>query len=67
MLFVRKIKDTERGGCVSPIDDPILLDFNNGLGFTIDGINPLTSVVASEKVQAPIEENKDFDNEKAPF
>ena len=67
MLFIRKIKDTETGGAVSPIDNPILLDFNNGLGFTIDGINPLTSVVASEKVQAPIEENKDFDNEKAPF
>ena len=67
MLFSRKVKDTETGGKVSAIDDPILLDFNNGLGFTIDGINPLTSVVASEKVQAPIEENKDFDNEKAPF
>jgi len=66
MLFIRKIKDTETGGAVTPIDNPILLDFNNGLGFTIDGINPLTSVVASEKIQAPIEINTNFDNE-APF
>lgn len=67
MLFIRKIKDTETGGAVTPIDKPILLDFNNGLGFTIDGINPLTSVVAAEKIQAPIEINNNFDNEIAPF
>jgi hypothetical protein len=67
MLYIRKVKDTETGSKVSSIEDPVLLDFNNGLGFTIDGINPLTSVVASEKVQAPIEENKDFDNEQPPF
>ena len=66
MLFIRKIKDTETGGAVTPIDDPILLDFNNGLGFTIGGINPLTSIIASEKIQAPIEVNTNFDNE-APF
>ena len=68
MLFIRKIKDTETGGKVSAIDEPVLLDFNNGLGFTIDDINPLTSVVASEIIQAPIEENKEFDNDTvAPF
>ena len=67
MFFSRKVKDTETGGKISAVDAPILLEYNNGLGFTIDGINPLTSVVASEKVQAPIEENKDFDNEVAPF
>tara|TARA_R110002051_G_scaffold233916_1_gene295420 strand:+ start:851 stop:1771 length:921 start_codon:yes stop_codon:yes gene_type:complete len=67
MLFIRKIKDTETGGAVSPIDEPILLDFNNGLGFTIDGINPLTSIVASDTIQAPIEQNNEFDNEQPPF
>ena len=68
MMFVRKIKDTETGGAVSPIDKPILLEFNNGLGFTIDGINPLTSVVASETIQAPITPDlESFDNEIAPF
>ena len=67
MFFSRKVKDTETGGKISALDAPILLEYNNGLGFTIDGINPLTSVVANEKVQAPIEENKDFDNEQPPF
>ena len=68
MLFIRKIKDTETGGGVSPIDAPILLDFNNGLGFVIDGENPLTQIIASERIQAPIEENTDFYNQKsAPF
>jgi len=67
MLFIRKIKDTETGGKVSAIDDPILLDFNDGLGFTIFGENPLTQVVASEKIQAPIEPNNDFEELEAPF
>jgi hypothetical protein len=66
MLFIRKVKDTETGGAVSPIDKPVLLDFNNGLGFTIDGINPLTSVIASDIPFKPLPLNKDFDNQ-APF
>ena len=66
MLFSRKVKDTETGGKVSAIDDPVLLDFNNGLGFTIDGINPLTSVIASDIPFKPLPLNKDFDNQ-APF
>jgi len=66
MLFIRKIKDCETGGAVSPIDKPVLLDFNNGLGFTIDGINPLTSVIASDIPFKPLPLNKDFDNQ-APF
>lgn len=31
--YIRKVKDTETGGKVSPIDAPIEFDFNNGLGF----------------------------------
>lgn len=33
-IYVRKIKDTETGGKVNAIDDPILFDYNKGLGFT---------------------------------
>lgn len=60
MLYIRKVKDTETGSKVSSIEDPVLLEFNNGLGFVINGENPLTQVVASEIVQAPIEPNDDF-------
>lgn len=41
LLYVYKIKDHETGGMETLYDSPILLDFNYGLGFKIDGINPL--------------------------
>jgi hypothetical protein len=62
MLYIRKVKDTETGSKVSSIENPVLLDFNNGLGFVINGENPLTQVIASEKIQAPIEPNNQFDS-----
>ena len=65
MLYIRKVKDTETGSKVSSIEDPVLLDFNNGLGFVVDGENPLTQVIASEKIQAEIEPNKDFSLDKS--
>ncbi len=40
-VYIRKIKDTETGGKVTPIDDPLDFDFNSGLGFTMDGQNIL--------------------------
>jgi len=67
MFFSRKVKDTETGGKVSPIDEPVFLDFNRGLGFTIEGQNPLTNVVAPEVELPPILQNDNFDDEKAPF
>lgn len=41
MLHVRKIKDTETGGQVTAIDEPIVFEWNNGLGFVINENNPL--------------------------
>jgi len=41
LIYTRKIKDTETGGAVTPIDAPISFDFNGGLGFTCMGVNPL--------------------------
>ena len=68
MLYIRKVKDTETGSKVSSIEDPVLLDFNNGLGFVINGKNPLTHVVAADRIQAPLEHNTEFDSlDKSPF
>ena len=36
-----KIKDRESGGSCTMLGEPLRFDFNNGLGFTIGGINPL--------------------------
>jgi hypothetical protein len=38
---VEKVKDTETGGKHTEIDFPVVFDFNSGLGFTINGIDPL--------------------------
>lgn len=49
LIYTRKIKDTETGGKVCAIDAPISFDFNNGLGFTNGGYNPLKKQVAQPK------------------
>lgn len=41
LLYTRKIKDTETGGRVVAIDDPIAFDWNYGLGFSCGPHNPL--------------------------
>jgi len=38
---VEKVKDMETGGKHTEIDYPVVCDFNSGLGFTINGIDPL--------------------------
>ena len=40
-IHVRKIKDIETGGKVTPIDAPIEFDYNKGLGFTCNGFNTI--------------------------
>ena len=41
-VYSRKVKDTDLGGKVSAIDDPIRFEYNYGCGFLEDGhINPL--------------------------
>lgn len=65
MWYTRKVKDTETGGDVNGIDLPILLEFNKGLGFTINGQNPLTNIVKNDLELSKLEPNNDFDT--APF
>lgn len=42
LIYVEKVKDVETGGQITEFDTPLLLDFNNGYGFKINGVNPLT-------------------------
>ena len=44
MIGVDKVKDTETGGSSTNLDEPVLCEYNNGFGFTINGINPLLDV-----------------------
>jgi hypothetical protein len=41
MVEVLKVKDTDTGGKCTRLDVPILLDYNFGLGFKINGIDPI--------------------------
>ena len=40
-IQVEKVKDMETGGKHTPIDSPVICDFNNGIGFQINGVDPL--------------------------
>lgn len=66
LLYVRKVKDTETGGQVTDINEPLEFEFNSGLGFTYDGQNPLTNIIKNEMELGKLEFNNNFDNE-APF
>jgi hypothetical protein len=44
MINVEKIKDLDTGGKHTNLNEPILCEFNNGLGFNIGGVDPLASV-----------------------
>lgn len=67
-IYIRKIKDTETGGEVSAIDDPLRFDFNKGLGFTLNGQNILSNKVEDSFALSDLSMNENFDNEKeVPF
>jgi hypothetical protein len=42
LVYIEKIKDVESGGGLTYFDVPLMCEFNNGLGFKIEGVNPLT-------------------------
>jgi hypothetical protein len=44
MINVEKIKDTETGGKVTGLNEPVMCEFNRGLGFTIYGNNPIDNI-----------------------
>ena len=51
---VEKVKDMETGGKHTGIDEPVVCDFNKGIGFEIHGKDPLKPFRAKEPVQARI-------------
>ena len=38
---IEKVKDKETGGKPTDLDSPMRFDWNEGMSFTIGGINPL--------------------------
>jgi hypothetical protein len=52
MVNVEKIKDMDTGGMHTRLDEPVLCEFNNGLGFKINSVNPLQSVTVSNSFPA---------------
>jgi len=43
-VHIRKVKDKETGGNITFLDDPLRLNYNSGLGFTLGGNNPLKQI-----------------------
>jgi hypothetical protein len=66
-VYIRKIKDTETGGKVTPIDDPLDFEFNSGLGFTMGGINILNQSKKDDLALPPLPINRSFHDTEAPF
>lgn len=64
-VHVRKIKDTETGGKVTPIDAPLDFEFNSGLGFTMDGQNILNQTKKNDLEMSVLSPNTSFND--APF
>jgi hypothetical protein len=46
---VEKVKDTETGGKHTALDAPVICDFNYGIGFQINGVDPLTQFRPNER------------------
>lgn len=44
MISTEKIKDIDSGGSFTKIDQPLLFEFNSGLGFKINGVDPLSDL-----------------------
>ena len=53
MINVEKIKDMDTGGKHTALNEPILCNFNGGLGFEIGGINPLQKFQTGKPNQFP--------------
>jgi len=54
LISVEKVKDTDTGGKITALDDFIMCDFNSGLGFTINGQDPLKPFRPKPPTQAKI-------------
>ena len=48
-IQVEKVKDMETGGKHTEMDFPVICDFNSGIGFQINGVDPLAPFRPNEK------------------
>lgn len=53
MINVEKIKDTSTGGGITPLNEPILAEFNSGLGFKIGGKDALQPLRQKKNYKIP--------------
>lgn len=56
-IQVEKVKDMETGGKHTAMDCPVVCDFNNGIGFSINGVDPLANYRAKE-IQKQIQDGE---------
>jgi hypothetical protein len=66
MVDIDKVKDIDSGGAITNSEFPIMCNFNMGLGFTINGKNPLQKIQdefqkQSEYKPKPLTNNFDFE------
>jgi len=59
MVHVVKVKNKATGGEPTDLDNPLIFDYNRGLGFVINGVNPLTGVI---KPLSDLPINHNFDS-----
>lgn len=61
MIDVVKVKDTDTGGKPTVLNSPVLFDYNFGLGFKINGVDPII-----RKNSIPIDQQREmFEKSKA--
>ena len=62
MVDIDKVKDVDTGGNKTEAGFPVMCHFNDGLGFTIGGVNPLASVQNKPIYQQKnsLDPNKEF-------
>ena len=60
MIDIDKVKDRDTGGSITMTDEPIMFYYNHGLGFLIDGVDPIQR--RGEITIKPLLPNDKFDD-----
>lgn len=66
MISTEKIKDLDSGGSYTPMNQPVLFEFNSGLGFKTSGIDSLSDLRPGEVISNSFPINPGSNNIK-PF
>ncbi len=60
MISTEKIKDIDSGGSLTLLDEPVLCEFNNGLGFRVNGVDSLQDLRTKEMQSKQFPNNNFF-------